>query len=94
MKNMFCQQVTPDLVLNMKSPSEGFLCQVSANTYDINFKSFRISNYTTKETLFDTECDQTKIDLDDISFPDVDAFRSIRYSFKEEMLKIPSIATW
>jgi hypothetical protein len=47
----------------------------------------------TKETLFDTECDPIKLDINSISFSEADAFRSIQYSFKEDVLKIPSIAT-
>lgn len=90
---MSLHDVTPEIVLKMQSPSERFLCPVSANTYDINFKSFRISNCMTKETLFDTECDPIKLDINSISFSEADAFRSIQYSFKEDMLKTPSIAT-
>jgi hypothetical protein len=90
------EKVTPEYILKMKSPSERFLCPLSANTYGIQFKSFSIGNFETKETLFDTEHDTINLDttISTCSASDPDAFRAIRFSFPEGMLKIPSIATW
>lgn len=85
----------PELILKHTKPTEGFLCPVSANSYGIIFKSFSISDHETKTSLFSTEIDgRDKIEVDvDTSGSEEDMYRKIRYTFPEEVLKVPRMET-
>jgi hypothetical protein len=91
-KNM---PITPDFVLKHTEPTKGFLCPVSANHYGISFKSFRISNHETKTILFDTaKATEGSMEIEvDSSEPEENRYRRIRYTFPEEVLKIPRMET-
>jgi hypothetical protein len=45
-------EVTPDMVLQLTKPTDGFLCPLSANKYGIEFLSFAIIDYATKKVIF------------------------------------------
>ena len=46
-------EVSPEDVLKLTKPTEGFLCPLSANTFGIDFISFTISDYETKNVIFE-----------------------------------------
>ena len=37
--------MTPDEALSLRAPTDGFLCPLSANVYDIDFLEFEIKDY-------------------------------------------------
>jgi len=75
----------------------GFLCPLSANEkYGIEFLSFRISDYDTKATVFEVAKDRPPPDDMEIDFSAAlgeDSFRKIKYTFSEDVLKLPLIST-
>ena len=77
----------------------GFLCPLSANRYNVEFVNFKIDNYTTKETLFQISDGvqpvgimEMDMEYDGVSF-DEDNFRTIKYTFNEDVLRLPLIST-
>lgn len=85
---------TPDDVLALSRPTEGFLCPISANVYNIEFLSFTIMDYETKRVIFevgrDTGAPPPQIDLGSL---DENVYRRIQYKWSEDVLRLPSIAT-
>lgn len=86
--------ITPDDVLELTEPTEGYLCPLSANIYNIDFVSFKIRDMDSNETLFEVskDPDQPPIDyslLDDLD----DSVRSIRYDFDASFLTKQTIGT-
>lgn len=47
--------ITPEQVLAYTSPTEGFLCPLAANTYNIHFYRFTIRDMVTNKVMFDVE---------------------------------------
>jgi hypothetical protein len=45
--------ITPEDVNRLTKPTDGFLCNLGANHYNIEFLSFVISDYDTKNTIFE-----------------------------------------
>jgi len=89
-------QINPDFVLNSTKPTKGFLCPVSANGYGIAFQSFSISNHETKANLFHTGTANADNSMEveiDPSESEENMYRKIRYTFPEEVLKIPRMET-
>ncbi|RLN85300.1 hypothetical protein BBJ28_00014058 [Nothophytophthora sp. Chile5] len=73
-----------------------FLCPLSANTYGIEFLHFAISDYESKRKIFEIGKDRPgkavpKVDLTQARGEG--AYRTIRYEFSEDVLRLPSIAT-
>jgi len=87
--------VTPSDVLDLSRPTEGFLCPLSANNYGIEFINFTISDYTTKKIIFEVGKDNpTPQDITvDFSSLGEDMYRKIKYTFSEDVLKLPLIQT-
>lgn len=75
--------------------SLGFLCPLSANNYGIEFINFTISDYTTKKIIFEVGKDNpTPQDITvDFSSLGEDMYRKIKYTFSEDVLKLPLIQT-
>jgi hypothetical protein len=85
--------VTPDDVLRLSAPTTNFLCEMSADSYDIDFLSFTIEDYESKALIFEVSRDRPpKIDIDMLNF-DENALRKIKYEFSEDVLRLPSIKT-
>lgn len=81
-------------MLELTEPTEGYLCPLSANIYNIDFVSFKIRDMDSNETLFEVskDPDQPPIDyslLDDLD----DSVRSIRYDFDASFLTKQTIGT-
>lgn len=87
---------SPEDALDMQRPAEGFLCNLDANEYQINFLNFLIQDYDSKAVIF--EVGQNSVGPPPQLTPDPnlsmeDAYRNIRYQFSEDVLKLPSIQT-
>jgi hypothetical protein len=73
----------------------GFLCPLSANNFGIEFLNFTISDYTSKKTIFEVGKDNpTPQDIAvDFSSLGEDMYRKIKYTFSEDVLRLPLIQT-
>ncbi|CAM9620050.1 unnamed protein product, partial [Discosporangium mesarthrocarpum] len=89
------KKVSPEDVKAFARPTEDFLCPLSANKQQIEFLEFTISDYETKNVIFMVGRDNPPpIDLDvDLSNLDENAYRSIKYDFSEDVLRLPTIQT-
>lgn len=87
--------VTPEDVNALTKPTEGFLCALSSNNYGIEFLQFTISDYKTKNTIFAVGKDNpTPQDIAvDFSCLGEDMYRKIKYTFSEDVLRLPLIQT-
>jgi protein unc-119 len=76
-------------------PTTGFLCPLTANTYGIEYLEFTILDYQTKNVIFNVGKDNPPpMDLDmDLASLDENSYRSIKYDFSEDVLRLPSIQT-
>lgn len=86
---------TPSDVLALSRPTDGFLCPLSANTYGIEFINFSISDYETKNIIFEVGRDvPAPQDMTlDFSLTGEDMYRKIKYTFSEDVLRLPLIQT-
>mmetsp|Transcript_25557 Transcript_25557/g.29489 ORF Transcript_25557/g.29489 Transcript_25557/m.29489 type:complete len:250 (+) Transcript_25557:73-822(+) len=92
--------ISPEDVLDLEEPTPGFLCSLmNESKYDFDFTSFKISDYDSKATIFEicedgipSEGAEMTVDTDDISFGE-DNFRKIKYTFSEDVLRLPMIQT-
>ncbi|EEY55939.1 uncharacterized protein PITG_08685 [Phytophthora infestans T30-4] len=90
------QRYTPDDVLELEAPTEAFLCPLSANKYGIEFLHFSISDFESKRKIFEIGKDRPgkAVPKMDISHARGEgAYRTIRYEFSEDVLRLPAIAT-
>jgi hypothetical protein len=87
--------ITPEDVNKFTKPTKGFLCDLSDNTYGIEFVAFTIKDYDTKRKIFE-------VSRDDAPSPslaqlgpdfDLDQLRRIDYNFEANVLALPRIAT-
>mmetsp|Transcript_7201 Transcript_7201/g.12870 ORF Transcript_7201/g.12870 Transcript_7201/m.12870 type:complete len:227 (+) Transcript_7201:165-845(+) len=85
--------VTPEDVLRFKAPTKGFLCPLKANTYGIEFLSFKIKDYDTKRTIFDVSKENAMSVGSTVASLSEDSYRKIRYNFSEDVLRTPTIST-
>mmetsp|Transcript_22391 Transcript_22391/g.55369 ORF Transcript_22391/g.55369 Transcript_22391/m.55369 type:complete len:188 (+) Transcript_22391:191-754(+) len=90
------QTLTPDQALELKGPTDGFLCPLSANKYAIDFLEFEIKDYDSGESIFHVkkDPDQGIPQLPDDIDPEVEkAIRTVRYTFPEKFLKFKTVRT-
>jgi len=87
--------ITPQDVMSLTKPTDGFLCPLSANSFGIDFLNFTISDYQTKKIIFEVGKDSpTPQDIAvDFSTLGEDMYRKIKYTFSEDVLKLPLIQT-
>lgn len=86
--------ITPEDVNKFSKPTKGFLCDLSDNTFGIEFVAFSIKDYDTKRKIFE-------VSRDDAASPvlptggdfDLDQLRRISYNFEANVLALPRIAT-
>ena len=73
----------------------GFLCPLSSNNFGIEFLQFTISDYQSKNTIFAVGKDNpTPQDIAvDFSCLGEDMYRKIKYTFSEDVLRLPLIQT-
>eukprot|EP00953_Heterococcus_sp_UTEX-ZZ885_P009557 5619-Heterococcus_DN1.PRE.1 len=89
------RSIRPEDVLTYKKPTAGVLCPLTANTYGIEYLEFTILDYQTKNVIFNVGKDNPPpMDLDmDLASLDENSYRSIKYDFSEDVLRLPSIQT-
>lgn len=87
--------VTPDDVLELTRPTDGFLCPLSANQFRIEFLQFIISDYDTKKIIFEVGRDSPPPQDMSLDFSSLgeDMYRKIKYEFSEDVLRLPFIET-
>jgi hypothetical protein len=73
----------------------GFLCSLSENNFGIDFLSFTITDYDTKNVIFEVGKDSPAPQDMSIDFSSMgeDMYRKIKYIFSEDVLKLPFIQT-
>jgi hypothetical protein len=72
------------------------MCPLSANTYGIEFQSFMIRDYDSKQVIFEVskEASMAALPADfDMSQIDDEQYRRIKYEFSSDVLKLPTIST-
>lgn len=91
----FTKMATPEDVLQLTRPTDGFLCPLSANTYKIEFLQFIISDYDTKKIIFEVGRDSPPPQDMSLDFSSLgeDMYRKIKYEFSEDVLRLPFIET-
>jgi len=89
--------VSPEDVLKLKAPTKGFLCPLNANSFGIEFQSFRIKDYDTGRVIFNVSKDNpasaAAISASSLTNLSEDSYRKIRYNFSEDVLRTPTIST-
>lgn len=73
-----------------------FLCPISANTYGIEFLHFSISDYESKRKIFEIGKDRPGRAIPKVELTQArgeSAYRTIRYEFSEDVLRLPAIST-
>lgn len=73
----------------------GFLCPLSANTFGIDFLQFTISDYQTKKVIFEVGKDSPAPQDISVDFSSLgeDMYRKIKYTFSEDVMRLPLIQT-
>jgi hypothetical protein len=87
--------ITPEEVCKFKKPTDGFLCRLSDNKFNIDFLAFSIRDYDTQRTIFkvDRESSMDALAGIDLSTLDEDSLRKIDYKFESDVLSLPRITT-
>ena len=101
--------ITPEDVCSLTRPTDGicvlettalvillgFLCPLSENNFGIEFLNFTISDYDTKNVIFEVGKDSpAPQDMTlDFSLAGDDMYRKIKYTFSEDVLRLPFIQT-
>lgn len=82
-------------ILRLNRPTDGFLCKVNANTYGLEFLQFTISDYESKNVIFEVGRDLPPPSDISVDFSAVgeDLGRKIKYTFSEDVLRLPYIQT-
>lgn len=86
---------TPEDVLELTRPTDGFLCPLTANQFRIEFLQFIISDYDTKKIIFEVGRDSPPPQDMSLDFSSLgeDMYRKIKYEFSEDVLRLPFIET-
>jgi hypothetical protein len=80
-------------VLKYHSPTNDFLCPLSANTYGIDFLSFKIRDMDTQHVVFEVAKD---LNAPPVQYPenfDYNQLRSISYKFPAQFLRYETVGT-
>ncbi|CCW63642.1 unnamed protein product [Phytomonas sp. EM1] len=88
--------ITPQKVLSFTSPTDGFLCPITANTYKIEFYRFTIRDMDTNKEIFDVERDpacneEFTARAAELSPEEADALRTIHYRFSSDFLHLRTV---
>ena len=73
----------------------GFLCPLNANTFGIEFLNFTILDYHSKKVIFEVGKDIPAPQDVSVDFTSIgeDMYRKIKYTFSEDVLRLPNIQT-
>mmetsp|Transcript_34281 Transcript_34281/g.85408 ORF Transcript_34281/g.85408 Transcript_34281/m.85408 type:complete len:190 (-) Transcript_34281:330-899(-) len=84
-------------VRKFTAPTDGYLCPLSANRYEIRFNSFKVRDYDKNTTLFEVTAPpyeaSEQIIPDDLTAEEEAQLRSIRYQFPADVLSLQRIGT-
>ncbi|XP_015783913.1 protein unc-119 homolog B-A [Tetranychus urticae] len=86
------ESISPDDVVKLNKITEGYLCPLEANTYDIEFTRFKIRDMETGTVLFEISKPSDAVDegsLDDTE--DGHDGRFVRYQFNSQFLKLKTV---
>ena len=86
---------TAEQVLEYRCPTSGYMCPLTANTYGLDFLSFRIRDYGTSKQLFEVarDPDAPPVDISQIPPEMEDQVRCISYDFGADFLNLEMIGT-
>ena len=88
--------VGPRDVLRLRKPTRGFLCPPSGNEdYGLNFLWYSVRDDESKRVFLEVgngEPTVGRMELDDAVRGD-DCFRSVKYTFGEDILRLPNVST-
>ncbi|KAG9394879.1 GMP phosphodiesterase delta subunit [Carpediemonas membranifera] len=87
-------EITPEHVNKLKEPCTGFLCEISDDIYDFDFKAFKIRDIASNEVLFNMD-DSGKLvgSVEPMMLEGEDMYRGIRYHFPAKFWNMKSIGT-
>ncbi len=88
--------IGPEDVLRLKKPTNGFLCSLSADEHNIEFLKFTISDDESKRVLFKIGHDVEMVgsmEIDYDTFDEDDCVRAVKYTFCEDILRLPLVST-
>ena len=95
-------EITPDVVRGYKAFTSTFLCGLSANTYHIKFKRFKMRDMESGFTLFEVSDDSPDNDNDDAPIQDIPkeleenietSPRTIRYHLGPDFLDLKDLGS-
>ncbi len=71
------------------------MCPIAANTYGVEFLNFVISDYNSKKVIFEVGRDSPNPPDVSIDFSSLgpDMYRKIKYTFSDDVLRLPAIQT-
>jgi len=87
------QAITPDAVLKYTQPTKDFLCPLSANTYGIDFLSFKIRDMDSQHVVFEVAKDPNAPPPQYPEGFDLNQLRSIHYKFPAQFLRYETVGT-
>ncbi|KAL3781173.1 hypothetical protein HJC23_008075 [Cyclotella cryptica] len=88
--------IGPKDVLQLKRPTNGFLCSQSEDRHGIEFLRFSITDESNKRVFFAIDNESRlndQMELDTESYSNDDCYRSIKYTFCADILHLPVVAT-
>ncbi|KAG1667416.1 hypothetical protein FOA52_004833 [Chlamydomonas sp. UWO 241] len=85
--------VSPEMVLKLDKPVDGFLCPLEANTFGIEFLEFQIKDYTTKKTVYASPGSAGSESMLATAVAGDEAMRSVKYTFPADFLTYQTIRT-
>jgi hypothetical protein len=80
--------VTPEDVLSLTKPTDGFLCTVDDNIYDIEFLGFKIRDCYDNSVLYEIEKP-----AEHIGVPLAEEMRQVRFHFGPQFFDLKTIGT-
>lgn len=90
------EDITTEDVLALDGPTKGFLCPLSANTFNIDFVDFEIKDADSGRSLFRVQKDPDASpmpNLDNIDPATEESIRTIKYCFPVEFLRYKTVRT-
>ena len=78
-------------MVQYKEPTNTFLCPLSANSFGIEFGSFRIRDLESQEVLFEVKRDPFSTEIPEVE--NEDDLRSVYYHFGPDFLNLKCVGT-
>lgn len=88
-------EITPQSVLDLHAPTSHFLCPLSANTFGIQFLSFRIRDFDSGQVLFEIARDpDEEVVTQEDEEGDEEEWRMVRYQFGPDFFRLKNVGTY